>query len=355
MRAELPLTLQPGERLPPCYGMANDGSFFTTEEQIGRSAVAVLAWAAKPAELHPALGQLAQTSPDFLANGTDLLLLGDEDVVRAASDAVSGKAIRLVDCGSRFLAQCGMRQGMAAVVLLDRSFRIVRLLPAQPESASLCLKNIPVPPQAAARSVVLPAPVLLIPNLFPPEICRDLIACFEAGGSVQGGIASIDSEGHTTAKVNPDKKRRRDFLISPHHPWYNALRSALLRRCAPEIKRAFQAEVTHTDRILIARYDDSGGWFRRHRDNVAPNVAFREFAISVNLNAGDYDGGHLLFPEHNDHRHAPPAGAGLIFSASLLHEAAPVTRGRRYVLLTFFHGDASEARRRASETSASSQ
>jgi predicted 2-oxoglutarate/Fe(II)-dependent dioxygenase YbiX len=127
------------------------------------------------------------------------------------------------------------------------------------------------------------------------------------------------------------------------------MQHALLGRCAPEIARAFQARITHMDRLLVARYDDTGGWFRRHRDNVGENVAFREFAISVNLNTEDYDGGHLLFPEYNDHRYSSPTGGGLIFSASLLHEATEVTRGRRYVLLTFFHGDEAEARRQAYE------
>ncbi len=67
----------------------------------------------------------------------------------------------------------------------------------------------------------------------------------------------------------------------------------------------------------------------------------------MNLNTGEYEGGELLFPEYNDHRYCPPAGGGIIFSASLLHEAAPVTSGRRYVLLTFLHGEAAEARRLA--------
>ena len=64
----------------------------------------------------------------------------------------------------------------------------------------------------------------------------------------------------------------------------------------------------------------------------------------MNLNAEDYDGGHLLFPEYNSHRYKPGTGAGVIFSCSLLHEAAPVTRGRRYVLLTFFHDAEAQAR-----------
>ncbi len=81
--------------------------------------------------------------------------------------------------------------------------------------------------------------------------------------------------------------------------------------------------MSHTDRILVARYDDSGGYFRRHRDNIGTSVAFRQFALSVNLNAEAYEGGYLLFPEYNDHRYRPRTGEGMVFSASLLHEGDP--------------------------------
>ena len=90
---------------------------------------------------------------------------------------------------------------------------------------------------------------------------------------------------------------------------------------------------------------NAADWFRRHHDNAASNVAFKEYALSVNLNPGEYEGGDLLFPEYNNHRYCPPTGGGIIFS--LLDEAAPVTSGRRYVLLTFMHGEAAEARRLA--------
>jgi predicted 2-oxoglutarate/Fe(II)-dependent dioxygenase YbiX len=189
----------------------------------------------------------------------------------------------------------------------------------------------------------------MLPNLLPPALCRDLVALFDSRPSIDGEVATIDHAGVPQSRVDHAKKWRRDLPISPRDALYPVLRDALLCRCAPEIARAFQAKVTHIDRLLVARYDDTGGWFRRHRDNVGENVAFREFAISVNLNTEEYEGGHLQFPEYNDHRYSPATGAGVIFSASLLHEATPVMRGRRYVLLTFFYGDAAEARRQAYE------
>jgi 2OG-Fe(II) oxygenase superfamily len=105
-------------------------------------------------------------------------------------------------------------------------------------------------------------------------------------------------------------------------------------RIVPEVRKAFQVDIRHMDRLVIARYQAGNGYFRRHRDNGAPTVMFRQFALSLNLNTDEYYGGHLTFPEYNSHVYSPPAGGGIVFSASLLHEALPVTSGTRYVLLT---------------------
>jgi predicted 2-oxoglutarate/Fe(II)-dependent dioxygenase YbiX len=160
-------------------------------------------------------------------------------------------------------------------------------------------------------------------------------------------MASVDGGDGLVNRIDPAKKHRRDLVLDPGEPLHAEVASAIETRLLPEISKAFQAEVAYVDRILIARYDETGGYFRRHRDNSSPHVAFREFALSANLNTGEYQGGGLLFPEYNDHQHQPPAGSACVFSASLLHEATPVTRGARYVLLTFLHGQAAEARRLA--------
>jgi predicted 2-oxoglutarate/Fe(II)-dependent dioxygenase YbiX len=202
-------------------------------------------------------------------------------------------------------------------------------------------------PAEAARDILLPAPVLLLPNVFSHDFCRALIEHFEGNPHAAGGMASIDSRGNAVHKIDERKKKREDYVLPPDDAICGRVLQALSRSCVPELKRAFQFDVCHTDRILIARYDDTGGYFRRHRDNIAQSVAFRQFAISVNLNSEEHEGGYLLFPEYNSHRYKPGRGAAIIFSASILHEATPVTKGRRYVLLTFFHNAEAEVRRLA--------
>jgi predicted 2-oxoglutarate/Fe(II)-dependent dioxygenase YbiX len=68
------------------------------------------------------------------------------------------------------------------------------------------------------------------------------------------------------------------------------------------------------------------------------NSAFR-FALSVNLNDA-FEGGTLSFPEYGPKAYKMPAGTGVVFSCSLLHQVAPVTRGQRYAFLPFLYDDA---------------
>lgn len=59
----------------------------------------------------------------------------------------------------------------------------------------------------------------------------------------------------------------------------------------------------------------------------------------MNLNTGEYDGGKLRFPEFGRQVYEAPAGGAVVFSCSLLHEATPVTAGRRYAYLPFLYDD----------------
>ena len=114
-----------------------------------------------------------------------------------------------------------------------------------------------------------------------------------------------------------------------------------MRRLVPQIKRAFQFDATRMERYLISAYDaDTGGYFRPHRDNTTLGTAHRRFAVSINLNAEDFEGGDLRFPEFGQRTYRPPTGGAVVFSCSLLHEATPVTNGTRYCILPFLYDDA---------------
>jgi predicted 2-oxoglutarate/Fe(II)-dependent dioxygenase YbiX len=332
--------------------MTVDRKFYSFEEQYGRPAVLLLAGSDAVAESRPVIDGLAQHQAEFAARNADVLLLVDDNPRALWPDDPASVPLRMIDCGN-FLQRCGIGRTDTVVLVLDRNLRVALRLPAfgsppsgQSSIISACLACLDQLPHEEPRDSTMPAPVIMLPNLLARSLCRSLIDRFESSPTIDGEIARIDARGIVRSVVDHAKKHRRDLMIPPDDDLHSILHIALLGRCAPEIAKAFHATVSYMDRILIAHYDDTGGWFRRHRDDAADNVAFREFAISVNLNTEEYRGGHLHFPEYNDHRYHPSTGTGMIFSTSVLHEAAPVTSGRRYVLLTFFHSDAAERRRR---------
>jgi peroxiredoxin len=194
--------------------------------------------------------------------------------------------------------------------------------------------------QCLSRPVeTTPAPVLIVPDVLPRDICRGLVDLYETNGGAPSGFMR-EENGVTVTKLDPNHKRRSDCTIEDQ-----ALVAQLRMRIAavlkPMIMRAFQFDVTRIERWIVACYDaQEQGHFRAHRDNTTKGTAHRKFACTINLNAEDYDGGDLCFPEFGPQTYRAPTGGAVVFSCSLLHEARPVTRGRRYAFLPFLYDDA---------------
>jgi predicted 2-oxoglutarate/Fe(II)-dependent dioxygenase YbiX len=154
--------------------------------------------------------------------------------------------------------------------------------------------------------------------------------------------------GQVTVAEFDELKRRRDILVEDE-PLRLAIAERLERRLFPFIARAFGAEARRIERYLISCYDaEDGGVFHAHRDNTTFQTAHRKFACSINLNA-DFTGGDLRFPEFGPRTYRPPEGGAVVFACGLMHEARPVTSGRRYAFLPFLYDEAGAAVRAAYE------
>ena len=340
----LPFTI--GDRAPAILGAAASGAFFSLDAAAGRPLAIAALGALNPADAAMVLDRLRHAHPLFQAAGVRVVALAPPDpgfTARFAEDPAALDDLFYVTTGP------GVERtdidGLAPLVLIDRAGRVTDLLPlgAEADIAAWLSRNTPRVWSEPAQIRSATAPVLFIPNVAPPELCRALIDHFESSDHQAGVMASF-KDGGAYAKLDEDKKKRRDTELTPGSRLHAEVLNILSARVIPEIKRAFNSGMVFADRILIARYDDTGGYFKRHRDNAAPHTAFREFAVSLNLNTPEYEGGELNFPEFDDHRYNPPAGAAAVFSASLLHEAMPVTKGSRYVLLTFVGGAEAQAK-----------
>lgn len=236
----------------------------------------------------------------------------------------------------RFFAAGDQGQYMPFWLLLDRTLRVVAEFPIREGDAALAAL------EALATAPAMPdwAPVLMVPNVLEPEFCRTLIDLYDADGGHESGVMR-EVEGRTKLVLDAAFKVRRDFLV-PDGPLAQQLLARLVRRLTPMVKRSFQYEATNVERLLVGCYDEAdGGHFRAHRDDTTRGTAHRKFAVTLNLNAEEYEGGDLVFPEFGPRRYRAPTGTAIVFSCSLLHQVTPVTRGRRFALLPFLYDDAS--------------
>jgi hypothetical protein len=222
------------------------------------------------------------------------------------------------------------------IVVLDPLLRVLEIAPIT-DMAAVCARLAQRPAPDRHAGVETPAPVLVLPRVFEPEFCRELIAFYENGQPEESGFMR-DVDGKTMALIDHSHKKRFDVSIDSEQ-MREACRLRLRQRLAPQIKKAFQFEVTRMERYIVACYDaDSGGYFRPHRDNTTKGTAHRRFAVTLALN-DDFGGGGVRFPEFGPRVYRPPVGGVVVFSCSLLHEALPVTAGRRYAFLPFLYDE----------------
>jgi predicted 2-oxoglutarate/Fe(II)-dependent dioxygenase YbiX/peroxiredoxin len=233
-------------------------------------------------------------------------------------------------------------------VVLDPLLRVRRVVPFQPKGSEIpaliaYLKQLPAPDRFAGIDV--PVPVLILPDVFEPDFCKQLIAIYEdKGGKESGFMREVDGK---TVEIRDSKhKTRRDVLIEDQ-AMIRQTQIRIHRRIVPEILKVHQFQVTRMERYLVACYAaEELGHFRAHRDNTTKGTAHRRFAVSINLN-NEFDGGEISFPEYGSKSFKLPTGTACVFSCSLLHQVSPVTAGKRFAFLPFLYDDAAAKIREA--------
>jgi predicted 2-oxoglutarate/Fe(II)-dependent dioxygenase YbiX len=260
------------------------------------------------------------------------VILREPDLIARARDRSLGLRFVLDPAGE--VARAFQLDG-PGWLLLDPSLRVFAGAPlTEPAALAREIEALPAPDDHAGAP--MHAPVLVVPRIFEPAICQRLIQLYEADGGAPSGV--MREVGGRTVPILDSKKRRRDATIEDP-AFQRELRARILRRLVPEIARALQFQATRIERYIVACYDaETGGYFQPHRDNTTKGTAHRRFAVSINLNS-DFEGGDLRFGEFGQQTYRPPVGGAVVFGCSLLHEATPVTQGRRYAFLPFLYDE----------------
>lgn len=238
-------------------------------------------------------------------------------------------------CGAMPLDAAGVAAGVVARrwVLVDPSLHVLQVWPMREtpvEAVIAAVEALPLPDRFGGVS--RPAPILLLPNVIEPEMCRHLVELHERDGGHEIGFFRGGKQIH-----DPGVKSRRDVSIADP-ALRQALTARLGRRVAPEIERLFFMRAYNVERHLVGCYAAAdGGHFMPHVDNQPP-TAHRRFAVSINLSDG-FEGGEVVFPEYNTEGYKAPLGWAVIFPCAILHAVRQVTSGVRYAYLPFLYDE----------------
>lgn len=331
--------IEPGERAPDFAAArgAGNGDRARFYAGAGGTTMALVFAADRPADILAAV--IAELRHDLPPDVTMDVVTPD----RASAEATGG----FLDVEGRIHGAYGVASdGAGAVAVLDANVRVVAVHSLDHVDAILAAvadtSRVRQHEKKDDSTVRQHAPVLLVRDALVGQLCRRVVDAWESGDTTETGVETSTAGGRHEVG-DAQRKRRRDLTVTDPD-LLRTLTDHIGRRVLPELTRAFAYEATRFEGFKVGCYDDSSqGFFAPHRDNLSPATAHRRFALTLNLNE-DYDGGELRFPEYGHQRYRPVPGEALVFSGSLLHEVLPVTRGRRFVLLSFLFNEADRRR-----------
>tara|TARA_B100000282_G_scaffold85938_1_gene59880 strand:+ start:55 stop:612 length:558 start_codon:yes stop_codon:yes gene_type:complete len=175
------------------------------------------------------------------------------------------------------------------------------------------------------------SPVWIWESEIPSNICDQIIDCSN----------KIEYEKGLTQYSDDGRKVDIKFLYEEFN-WINALiyGYGLFANC-----KNFKYELSKCDieGVQLSRYR-VGQFYNKHMDfngDQATKSHTRKLSMSVQLSdENTYDGGDLVIHFGGKYFTSPRVkGSVIVFDSRLTHEVTPITRGERYSLVKWFHGD----------------
>ncbi|HKX07129.1 MAG TPA: redoxin domain-containing protein [Stellaceae bacterium] len=337
--------LAAGDIAPPCALMTTDGKTIDLRgDDVSGYPLVVAFWPRFDGDaVKAAMASLAAALPELTAEGARTFAVTLANT-RAASEAQSPVPVLLDRDGKAFAAFGAGTRDQPTTVVLRQNNHVYAVLKAeaggQADAALSAVRALVAERKTAAQTPH--PPILVVPDVLSPDDCRRLIQVYESRGKVFVEPGHGDDHMTTDYKMRIPEYGRADridhWIVDKDTAGF--IDGRLGSRLFPEIRKAFQYPVTRRERMRIGCYTGSrGGEAHGHRDDSEVISAHRRFAMSINLNCEEFEGGALRFLEYGDQEYRPTTGAAIVFSSSILHEALEVRSGRRFVLLAFLFGE----------------
>jgi hypothetical protein len=174
--------------------------------------------------------------------------------------------------------------------------------------------------------------VLSLP-LYDAETCRALVEQVNAAGAWRRAEVSLLDEGGYRSVVM-EERSASVFAPSAESEAARLFDAKMNGVVKPLVKRVWGVEMAAHSAMHLVRYLP-GDYYHTHTD-VTLEDPYRYFSVVCYLN-NDFEGGHTAFPDLG-HAVAPRCGKTVVFPSTYLHRAEPVTRGKKYVIVSWLTG-----------------
>ena len=342
--AETINVLETGDRIPNFSLQDQSGEyleFYTT--MIAGGPIVFVVFAGDGEGNKSLLLSLEKKLPEFSAENAHLIVIGTDTFESYAvlRQKLDFHYTLLADPG-RQIAEWFLGSAQAqefAVFVLDPNQRLISFQTEVNGEVSAIISHAlqelkRIAPKNKPRIISVVAPVLVIPNVFSPDYCRQLIDLWESEGHEHAQVSGSKAEDQGR-EVNYGYFIRKDHTIVDKERT-RELTNIIGSRLGPELQKVFLYDKLIFEPYAIGCYETAdAGFFKAHRDNFNENLQHRRYAFTINLNSEEYEGGDLRFPEYGTDYYRPPTGGAIVFSCSLLHEVLPMTKGRRFILQGF--------------------
>jgi PKHD-type hydroxylase len=181
----------------------------------------------------------------------------------------------------------------------------------------------------------------LFKSYFTPEQCSQII---ELSASLPKQKAEIGNNGTTSE----DESRRRSVVsfIGVEDERYQWLFDELWKMALIANRDWFDYHLTKLDYIQFAEYDaEYLGEYKSHRDvfYITNDNYHRKLSAVIQLtDPSEYEGGdlqlHELQLEEPNPEDVRQQGSVLFFPSFILHQATPVTQGKRHSIAAWYYG-----------------
>ena len=172
-------------------------------------------------------------------------------------------------------------------------------------------------------------------NFLSLSQCQKLMRYLESGEPTESELAGDYDDNLLNKKVRDNK----EVTIKNEK-----LRNKLKMVFELANHSIFNYDIQEMEKVKILRYEN-GGKYKWHTDTGAKETSTRKLTAVIQLSDETmYEGGDLEFGITDDSgkkNYTAPRTRGsiIIFPAFLSHRVTPITKGRRYSLITWMNGD----------------